>query len=71
MKIDREQIKFVLKSRNCLYLFIFFVKPPQVMFASLPKTFTYSGALIMCRGKFAVEIVYMGLFWAENNSDTY
>ena len=62
MKIDREQIKFVLKSRNCLYLF-FFVKSSQVMFASLPKTFTYSGALR--RGKLAVEIVNMGLFWAD------
>ena len=65
---DRQRANQIRLKITELSLFIYFFRET---FASLPKTFTYSGALMMCRGKFAVEIVYMGLFWAENNSDTY
>jgi len=43
------------------------MNPSQILFASLTNT----QWCLTCRGKLAVEIVYMGLFWAENNSNTY
>ena len=61
VKIDREQVLFVLKSRKCLYIFLF-VKQSRVLFARLTNVLTNT-----CRDELAVEIVCLSLFWADNN----